>query len=101
MQDSVEPRDAEGRLVQLNGRKSEPDDVVCPFYSGIGRLVAHSGAVVIPFGHGGLEHVLCAKDSNYKLFASSLRCDSQTHVICSIICRDVDGWRACISSPSV
>ena len=66
IQDSVEKRDEEGRLVQLDGRRSEPHAPVAPFYSGIGRLVAHSGARVLPMAHVGLEPILAAHDDRYK-----------------------------------
>ena len=65
-QHSLEPRDEEGRMWQLDGRKSEPHAQVGPFFSGVGRLVAHSGAQVLPVGMLGLENILRAKNDEYK-----------------------------------
>ena len=53
--------------MQLDGRRSEPHAPVATFYSGIGRLVAHSGARVLPVAHVGLEPVLAARDDRYKV----------------------------------
>ena len=69
IQHAVEPRDEEGRITQLDGRVSEPHATVATFYSGIGRLVAHSGARVLPMAHVGLEPILAAKDDRYKVRA--------------------------------
>mmetsp|Transcript_67044 Transcript_67044/g.151556 ORF Transcript_67044/g.151556 Transcript_67044/m.151556 type:complete len:444 (+) Transcript_67044:82-1413(+) len=75
VQKAVEPRDREGRWANRDGRRAEPGCQVAPFYSGIGRLVAHGGGgvKVLPVGHVGLENVLAARDCEYKLVQSELK----------------------------
>jgi hypothetical protein len=47
----------------LDGSKNEPDGLVASFYSGIGRVVAHSSARVVPSAHVGLDDILTSKES--------------------------------------
>eukprot|EP00615_Pteridomonas_danica_P010498 CAMPEP_0114339916 /NCGR_PEP_ID=MMETSP0101-20121206/8036_1 /TAXON_ID=38822 ORGANISM="Pteridomonas danica, Strain PT" /NCGR_SAMPLE_ID=MMETSP0101 /ASSEMBLY_ACC=CAM_ASM_000211 /LENGTH=358 /DNA_ID=CAMNT_0001473019 /DNA_START=13 /DNA_END=1089 /DNA_ORIENTATION=+ len=63
IQNSVEVRDEEGRWTQMDGRKNEPNGLVATFHSGVGRLVAHSGAKVIPTAHCGLDSLLTSEKS--------------------------------------
>ena len=72
VQDAVEPRDEQGRWMQPDGRWSEQGGRVATFFSGVGRIVAHSGAVVLPVAHFGLDDILPAGSSLYNLKDSSV-----------------------------
>lgn len=102
VQAHVEPRDSLGRWVRLGGAgaaapdahavaatsaseaatstHSEPGALVSPFHSGVGRLVAHSGARVLPVAHAGLDAVLPCADCSYKLDRTELRLLGPAHV---------------------
>ena len=94
-QNAIEPRDDLGRWTNRDGRVNEPGGEVLSFFSGIGRLVAHTRAAVVPIGHHGLGTVLASKDASYKFAGVAMHFgkDVRVHVGAPVECDDlIEEW---------
>lgn len=62
-QERLEVRDEDGCWTHHNGVKLGPGERVGYFHSGVGKIIAHSGALFVPISHAGFDHILPSSGS--------------------------------------